>query len=221
LFKATEFELRSINDFFKNYDFQDFVNAHKEDENKTIIIDSAEKLLDLKNTDSCKEFLSILNQNNWKIIFTTRDNYIDVLNTDFFEIYNIAPTNIHLQNLDKNQLQDLSEKHSFQLPRDEKLFELIRNPFYLSEYLKYYKNGEELNYENFKSKLWTKSITKSNPPRSECFQKIAFLRSNAGSFFVTPDCESSILNELIKDGILDTKTTKDILLHTTFMKNGL
>lgn len=208
LFKATEFELRSINDFFKNYDFLDFVNAHKEDENKTIIIDSAEKLLDLKNTDSCKEFLSILNQNNWKIIFTTRDNYIDVLNTDFFEIYNIAPTNIHLQNLDKNQLQDLSEKHSFQLPRDEKLFELIRNPFYLSEYLKYYKNGEELNYENFKSKLWTKSITKSNPPRSECFQKIAFLRSNAGSFFVTPDCESSILNELIKDGILGYEDDK-------------
>lgn len=208
LFKATEFELRSVNDFFKNYDFQDFVNAHKEDENKTIIIDSAEKLLDLKNTDPFKEFLSILIQNNWKIIFTTRDNYVDVLNTDFFEIYNIAPANISLQNLDEDQLQTLSEKHSFQLPKDEKLVKLIKNPFYLSEYLKYFKVEEELDYKEFKSKLWKKNITKTTPPRSECFQKIAFLRSNAGSFFVTPDCESNILNELTRDGVLGYEDDK-------------
>ncbi len=208
LFKATEFELRYINDFFKNYDFQDFVNEHQEDENKTIIIDSAEKLLDLNNTDPFKEFLSILIQNNWKIIFTTRDNYVDVLNTDFFEIYKIAPANIPLQNLVKDQLQDLSKKHSFQLPKDEKLFELIKNLFYLSEYLKYYKVREELDYKEFKDKLWKKNITKNSPPRSECFQNIAFLRSNAGSFFVTPQCESSVLNELIKDGILGYEDNK-------------
>ena len=208
LFKATEFELRSINDFFKNYDFQDFVNAHKEDENKTIIIDSAEKLLDLKNTDPFKEFLSILIQNNWKIIFTTRDNYVDVLNTDFFEIYNIAPANISLQNLNEDQLQTLSEKHSFQLPKDEKLVKLIKNPFYLSEYLKYFKVGEELDYKEFKSKLWKKNITKTSPPRSECFQEIAFLRSNAGSFFVTSDFESNILNELTRDGVLGYEDDK-------------
>lgn len=208
LFKASEFELRSIDDFFKNYEFQDFVNAHQEDGNKTIIIDSAEKLLDLKNTNPFKEFLSIFIKNNWKIIFTIRDNYVDVLNTDFFEIYNIAPVNITLQNLDKNQLQDLSKNHSFQLPKDEKLFELIKNPFYLSEYLKYYKIGEELDYKEFKNKLWMKNITKNSPPRSECFQKIAFLRSNAGSFFVSPDCESSILKELTKNGILGYEDDK-------------
>ncbi len=208
LFKATEFELRCINDFFKNYDFQDFVNAHQEDENKTIIIDSAEKLLDLNNTDPFKKFLYILIRNNWKIIFTTRDNYIDTLNTDFFEIYNIDPVNIALQNLDKNQLQDLSKKYSFQLPKDDKLFELIKNPFYLSEYLKYYKVEEELDYKGFKSKLWKKNITKNSPPRSECFQNIAFLKSNARSFFVTPHCESSVLNELIKDGVLGYEEDK-------------
>ena len=202
LFKATEFELRNVNDFFKNYDFQDFVDAHKEDDNKIIIIDSAEKLLDLKNTDPFKEFLSILIQNTWKIIFTTRDNYVDVLNTDFFEIYGIAPVNIPLQNLDQNKLQILSGEYSFQLPKDEKLLELIKNLFYLSEYLKHYKVGEELDYKEFKNKLWKKNIIKNSPPRSECFQKIAFLRSNAGNFFVSPDSESSILNGLTKDGIL-------------------
>lgn len=203
LFKATRFEISNINEFFRNYDFQDFIKAHQEDEDKKIIIDSAEKLLDLKNTDPFKEFLSILIKNNWKLIFTTRDGYIDVLNTNFFEIYNIVPVNIRLSILDKDQLQNISEKYSFQLPKDEKLFELIKNPFYLAEYLKNYKIGEELNYEEFKDKLWNNIIIGSKPSREQCFLKIAFQRVNDGQFFVIPECESETLdNELKRDGIL-------------------
>ncbi|NRH21331.1 ATP-binding protein [Candidatus Gracilibacteria bacterium] len=209
LFKATEFELRTINDFLKNFNFQEFINVHQEDGEKIIVIDSAEKLLELKNTAPFKEILSILTQNNWKIIFTTRDNYLEDLNYLFFEIYKIIPSNISIQNLDKNQLQGLSKQYFFQLPKDEKLFELIRNPFYLAEYLRYYKADEVLNYEVFKSELWKKTITKAKPPRSECFQKISLLRSNKGSFFVTPeDCESIILNELVGDGILGYEDDK-------------
>lgn len=203
LFKATRFKISNINEFFRSYDFQDFIKAHQEDENKTIIIDSAEKLLDLKNTDPFKEFLSILIKNNWRIIFTTRDNYVDVLNTDFFEIYNIAPANIRLHNLDKDQLQNISEKYSFQIPKDEKLFELIKNPFYLAKYLKYYKKGKEVNYEEFKDRLWNDIIIRSKPSREQCFLKIAFQRANDGQFFITPECESETLdNELKRDGIL-------------------
>ena len=210
LFKATEFDnLRTINDFFKNFDFQKFINAHKEDHEKTIIIDSAEKLLDLKNTDPFKEFLSILIENNWKIIFTTRDNYLEDLNYHFFEIYKIAPLNINLQNLEQNELNSLSDKYSFQLPHDEKLSELIKNPFYLKEYLKYYQADKTLNYKEFKDKLWNKNIKKSKTARSECFLKMAVERANQGSFFVIPACESSILdNELIKDGILGYEDDK-------------
>jgi tRNA uridine 5-carbamoylmethylation protein Kti12 len=71
IFKATEFELTNINDLFTYLNFQDFVDAHKEDNHKIIVIDSAEKLLDLKNTDPFKEFLSSLIQSKWKLIFTT------------------------------------------------------------------------------------------------------------------------------------------------------
>jgi hypothetical protein len=47
------------------------------------------------------------------------------------------------------------------LPKDNKLLELIRNPFYLNEYLKFYKDKEKLEYRGFKNKLWNKNIRKS------------------------------------------------------------
>ena len=66
IFKATEFEIRNINDIFGEFSMSDFLGAHKDIENKTIVIDSAEKLLDLRNTDPFKgkrlitEYISIL-----------------------------------------------------------------------------------------------------------------------------------------------------------------
>lgn len=203
IFKATEFELRNINELFTDVKFQDFIEAHKQENHKTIVIDSAEKLLDLKNTDPFKEFLSFLLQSNWKLIFTTRDNYLEDLNYQFFEIYRIAPFNINIQNLELKQLSAISDQYNFTLPKDERLLSLIRNPFYLNEYLKFHKEDEEINYIGFKEKLWNKIIKKSKPAREQCFLKIAFERANEGQFFIRPNCEAQILdNELKNDGIV-------------------
>jgi len=204
VFKATKFNnLRNLNEFFKNFDFKEFLDAHKSDLQKIIVIDSAEKLLDIDNTDPFKEFLQVVIENKWKVIFTTRDNYVDVLNTDFSEIYGILPVNINVQNLEESELTNLAEKHNFNLPSDQKLLGLIRNPFYLNEYLKHYKENESLDYIGFKNELWNRIIYKSKPNREKCFLEIAFNRAKTGDFYVDPDCESSLLTELSRDGILE------------------
>jgi len=217
IFKATEFELRNINDFFKNFNIQEFIDFHKGETIKIVVIDSAEKLLDLKNTDPFNEFLSMLIKDNWEIIFTTRDNYLNDLNYQFSEIYNIVPLNINLQSLKRYELNIISEKYSFQLPQNEKLLDLINNPFYLNEYLKFYKETELLDYKSFKEKLWDKNIRKSKPAREQVFLKIAFQRANEGQFFLNPDCESHILdNELTKDGILGYETAGYFITHDIY-----
>ena len=99
IFKATEFELRNINDLLTDFSFQEFIDVHKGDGKKIIVIDSAEKLLYLKNTDPFKEFLRIIINNKWRIIFTTRNDYLEVLNTEFSEIHGIIPTNLKILNL--------------------------------------------------------------------------------------------------------------------------
>ena len=203
IFKATEFELRNIYELFTDADLPDFIQFHKDYKNKIVVIDSAEKLLDLKNIDPFKEFLSVLLKNKWKIIFTTRKNYLEDLNFQFFEIYKIVPLNINIQDLSSEELNSISDQYNFSLPNDQKLFELIKNPFYLNEYLKFYKKDEELDYVGFKDKLWNKVIKKSKSAREQCFLKIAFERANSGQFFINPDCDQHILdNDLKYDGII-------------------
>lgn len=192
IFKATEFEIRHINDLFVGFNFQDFIEIHKEASDKIVVIDSAEKLLDLRNTDPFKELLSILISNNWKIIFTTRNNFLEDLNYQFFEIYKIVPSNINIQNLELSDLYAISEKFNFSLPKDGKSLNLTTNPFYLNEYLRFYKKDEELSYLEFKETLWNKIIRKGKPAREQCFLKMAFERANQGQFFIKPKCESHI-----------------------------
>jgi len=217
VFKATEFELRSINDIYADFSIYDFTQVYKCEETKVVVIDSAEKLLDLKNHDPFKEFLSVLIKDKWKIIFATRNNYLEDLNYQFFEIYNICPLNISINNLELEELSKISEEHSFSLPKDEKLLELIRNPFYLNEYLKFYKDKEELEYSGFKNKLWNKNIKKSKPERERCFLQTAFERANTGQFFISPNCESNTLdNELVRDGILGYEVAGYFITHDIY-----
>ena len=216
VFKANEFKLTHLNDLFSGICFSDFIEAHKKQDTKIIVIDSAEKLLDLKNLDPFKEFLSVLISENWKIIFTTRNNYLEDLNYQFFEIYNIAPLNINISNLEPEELRVISEKQLFSLPKDEKLLELIRNPFYLNEYLKFYNETEELNYSDFKTKLWNRKIKNAKPVRERCFLQIAFERATSGQFFINTNCESTTLDELQQDGILGYEQAGYFITHDIY-----
>jgi len=235
VFKATEFELRNINDLFTGFSFGDFLEGHKDEKNKIIVIDSAEKLLDLNNPDPTKEILSVLIQNNWKIIFTTRDSYLDTLNYQFFEIYKIAPSHVRIRKLDLNELNIFSNNYNFSLPKDERLLEFIRIPFHLNKYLRFYKEDNELDYVAFRETLWNRNIKKSKPAREQCFLKIAFERANKGYFFLNPNCEAKILDaELIGDGVLGYEPphgyfiTHDIyeewalekIIETEFLRRG-
>ena len=85
VFKASEFELASINYLFPNTGFKAFVEAHQDEQTKIVVIDSAEKLLDFTNQDPFKEFLSAFIRNGWTIIFTTRNNYLEDLITSFWK----------------------------------------------------------------------------------------------------------------------------------------
>lgn len=159
------------------------------------------------------EFASVLINNNWKIIFTARDNYLEDLNYQFFEVHKIIPMNFNISNLKISELIEISEKYSFTLPKDEKLVDLIRNPFYLNEYLKFYSDKEELDYIGFKTKLWNKNIKKSNPQREQSFLQIAFERANIGHFFINT---ISVDQELVADGILGYEHSGYFITHDIY-----
>ncbi|WP_143415941.1 AVAST type 4 anti-phage nuclease Avs4 [Geobacillus sp. E263] len=216
VFKASEFELVDINNLFGNFTLQDFLNTHKDESIKIIVIDSAEKLLDLKNTEPFKEFLHNIMTNNWKLILTARSSYMLDLELQFLDFYQIKPTKILIDNLSNEELTNIAQKYNFQLPVDLKLLDLITNPFYLNEYLKFYKKDERVGYLNFKEILWQKIIKKSSPFREQCFLQIALQRANEGQFFVTPNLSESTLNSLVTDGILGYETAGYFITHDIY-----
>lgn len=217
IFKATEFELRSINELIPNINLNNFIEEHIEHKIKIAVIDSAEKLLDLKNTDPFKEFVSILIEKDWKIIITTRKTYLENLNYQFFEIYNVATANISIDRLSLDELSLISESNSFQLPEDQKLNELLRIPFYLNEYLKYYNDIKKLGYQEFKKGLWNKNIRKTKAEREICFLKLSFEKVNKGEFYITPSLEMvSAADELVRDGILAYESSGYFITHDIY-----
>lgn len=182
---------------------------------KIVVVDSAEKLLDLTNTDPFKEFLTVLIKGEWQVVFTTRENYLADLNYDFIDIYKIKPDNFGISNLTQEELTVIAHDNNFKLPEDERLLDLIKNPFYLSEYLRFY-TSENIDYVSFKEKLWRRIIVKNNPAREQCFLIIAFQRASEGSFFVSPACDTQILDALVKDGILGYETAGYFITHDIY-----
>lgn len=215
VFKASEFNKDSINDLFNEYSLEEFANSHREEVHKVVVVDSAEKLLELTNTDPFKEFLTVLIKDKWQVIFTTRNNYLADLNHDFIDIYKIWPGNFDISNLTQEELTAIAHSNGFNLPEDGKLLELIKNPFYLSEYLRFY-TSENINYVKFKEKLWSRIVVKNNPTREQCFLATAFRRASEGQFFVTPTCDGQVLDALVKDGIIGYETAGYFITHDIY-----
>lgn len=202
IFKASEFEVTNINMLFGNFNILDFKEIHKEEEKKVVVIDSAEKLLDLINIDTFREFLSALRIENWTFIFTIRSNYLSDFNMQLIDRANVKPIECYIEKISKKELTEYASQYDFKLPKDEKLIELLKNPFYLSEYLLLYSPEEDYDYQIFKDKIWDKNIKKTSPSREICFMEIAMQRVEEGSFFVIPSSPPNNLDDLVSDGIL-------------------
>jgi len=215
LFKASEFALSIIDNLFGKYSLQKFIEIHKQFKRKIMVIDSAEKLLDIDNPNPFNEFLSALIQNEWKILFTTRNHYLDVLQYRFNDL-GIKIPNIMLENLTKKELSLLAEQYSFTLS-EEKLNNLIVNPFYLNEYLRFYVANEGLSYQDFKKKLWNQNISKSNPTREMCFLDLSYQRAKQGQFFIDNDkLNNDSLKQLVQDGILGYEEAGYFIAHDIY-----
>lgn len=198
--KATEFSVSSLNEFLSGVFLKDFIEAHEGANNKTVVIDSAEHLLALENTNPIKEYLSHLLKNGWKVWFTTRNTYLDDLIFQLYEVYKISFKSIHLEKLDDDTLFKLAKNHGFIIPDDKNFKAFILTPFYLREYLKHYQKNKGVSYSEFKKSLWPRVITKRSPQRERFFIRFAEERANTGKFFVRPD--SSYSNDKVEEALV-------------------
>ena len=139
VFKAVDFNVNNANEVFKNYGnftLLDFNKGFEKEKIKYIVIDSAEQLANLGNQDAYREFLAEIIKYNWRVLLSIKSDCVDFFQANFLgtEVFQ----SVYLDELEKDQLFNLSREHAFSLPSQERLLEILKKPFYLSQYLACY-----------------------------------------------------------------------------------
>lgn len=234
IFKAFEFNNKTnINELFSPfgaYTYSDFIKAYEDDDLKIIVIDSAEKMSDIENTEVFRIFIKSLIKEGWKIIFTTREMYLNDLTFELQNSYGINAIVLNITVLTIDELTKISKEHSFDLPSNEKFEELLTIPFYLSEYLSSY-TGNQISLKDFKDNLWKQQIMKSalkkdniHIRRERAFQDLIETKVSQNNFFIyltNPDDEA--LAALCQDEIIKYDESKYayFITHDIYEEWGL
>jgi len=121
VFKATQFKnISHINQLFKDYGeitATDFINEHKDIQEKYVVFDSAEKLSEIEDQDVFRMLLSGLLENGWTIIFTVRYSYLDDLRFQLKENYGTNFTSINIPELTQEEIRKIADIYGFKLTR--------------------------------------------------------------------------------------------------------
>lgn len=231
VFKATEFinlvSLSKLVDTNGNFTFDDFIDVHAEFGEKYIVIDSAEKLADLEDNSLFNSFIGQILKNGWKVVFTTRRNYLDDLSYLLLSLFNLNFKSVDIEEMSDDELSAISIKYKFTLPTDIQLKEFLRNPFYLNEYLRDYAQfSQSASKTDFKNALWDKRVANRmngkagvDQDRENTFIEFAKRRANDGSFYVKSDgFDRSILNLLKADELIayDKKVRAYFISHDIY-----
>ena len=230
VFKASEFNIANVNELFSPYGsfgLTDFIEEHRSIEEKYIVIDSAEKLSDIESQAVFHELMSRLLANSWKVICTTRHSFVDDLKWQLIEFYSFSSKVINIENILKKELFVLGKTYSFKIPENERLLELLLNPFYLNEYLQNYTDAEGAQtYTDFRKLIWNKKIQNSYYrknniylERERCFLEIAKARAESGSFYVSGDnLNREALTALAADEVIkyDSDNGGYFITHDTY-----
>ncbi len=212
MFKAEDFDYKDIQSFFKRFNLtlNDFNEFYSEFDEKYIFIDSAERLGFLTYQNTYKEFLESMGKHNWKIIFTSRNIYSNILKLTLKTVFEFKIDELIINNLSLEELEDLAVKFKFNLPTSKKLKKSLRNLFYLNLYIFYLEDIDINDKNNFNEIFWELIIKKSfnqknnmHKKREDCFLEFIHKRSENPYFkFDISHLCSEILTEFEKDEII-------------------
>lgn len=213
VFKATEFS-KTLEDIFKNTNIEEFCRKHDNVEQKYIIIDAAEKLLDINTTEEFYDFLKIVTDNKWIVLITTRTIYLNDLK-QFFYLNAINDfKEIEVQTMPESEVKQLLKKYS-KSEMDSNLVDLLRIPFYLNFFFSLSPKEEKLSLSEFKEMTWDTKIKKSSPNREGEFISIVLKKASDNSVFLE-NTRNSEFTDFVNEGLIVDENSVYYLSHDIF-----
>lgn len=162
--KLSEFNVTSMQEVFSNYGnytVYDFVDVFNTDTTrKYILLDSAEAIYEFRSRDAITDFLKILWEHKWTVIFTIRTVYKENLKYTFKEIPGLKYKEITIPPVAIENLKNKLKEIGVLIPNNKKIQELLTLPFYLNEYIQMYSEdvGKIATVMQFMKSLWEKKI---------------------------------------------------------------
>ena len=217
VFRADEFDISHENDlsYLKNglrdgFSFENFLKIYEDEKKKVVIIDSAERIFELKK-EVFLDIIQELNKNGWVIIFTIQDFCVNDLK-DILKERNLLDKNcenIQVELLELNELKEIKDRYNIKFPENQNIIEVLKNLFYLNLYMECYSDDiKNIDLDGFYKSIWKKCI--QGKKRGKEFIKLVLERCNENRFYIKDDgVDKNILLDLEKNGIITYYDDKD------------
>ena len=153
---AGQFETDDVNALFhleKSFTLGQVRQYYKACGRKVIVIDSAEKLLNIVNKMPLTLFVGSMMQDDWQFVFTVRKSGMEGLSKLLRETYELATEAVEVPMLTDETLNSFLANNHILKPADDSLYELTHNLFYLARYAEIV-NGNQLSVADFRNKVW-------------------------------------------------------------------
>ena len=158
--KADQFQCSDTNVLFhydRNYDVSKVKRFFSKDQDKIIVIDSAEDVFRLENKRCLNLFINSFARDGWKFLFAVRSAEAKDL-TSF--IGSIVGTNVYaiqVKTISEDDLKHFLNQNKLPIPRNRHLRKRLTNLFYLSQYASI-KGQANSTLRDFKDIIWRKKV---------------------------------------------------------------
>ena len=187
---------------------------------KLLVLDGAERLLELANYDALRQLLSELAKDpSWTVLVTCREAAAEAVREHLFSQWNISTSSIAIPVLTDADLQWVVGKapHLSALIANPRLKGLLRLPFLLSVAWKTFANQQvvadktQIGEEEFRDIVWRYYVERSTEKqggmplkRRNCLLQVSVTRAKRMSLFVAApaECDPGALQALVDDGVL-------------------
>lgn len=226
--KAQDLKRASLDEIFKD-GIDSFIKTFEDCEQKIFVIDSAERLQDLYETNSIDSVICALKDAGWSLLFTVRNGYLNELNEDLQYKFQIKPELIEIDTLAVETLEQLAKENSICLPQNLAFRERLCNLFYLSQYLRFYDSIDtSAGYNKFVEQIWKERIVGRcskngiSLKRESLFKSFIKKRVEADRFYLNPLLfEAEPLQSLLDDEILGRNEHGTYITHDIYEEWGL
>lgn len=209
---AGQFDTDDVNALFhleKSFTLGQVRQFYKECSPKLIIIDSAEKLLDIRNKMPLTLFVGSMMQDNWQFVFTARKSSIEQLSKLLRETFEINTEALDVPALTDEVLDAFLNNNKIVKPADDKLYELIHNLFYLARYTEI-ASDEQLTVGDYRNRVWEVKMRGSDQysfaqqeQRVQCLLDMAKRKlQTEGFYFKVDGLNAEAIGSLLRDDIV-------------------